>query len=300
MYKNLYRRMRVLLHRYPLLPFLLAATLAVDVLVLFFNPNNPVSVYQRLLVGSLVSQFSITGIWVVHRFRGFGLRLGIAVIFMATYSLLVPNYHQNSKSEIAIIAAMISITSMVTCFLSNIFKLAAYRRRQFRIPSFNIKELLILSTTTAMLIYALKKIKFAQFTPDFPVALSVIAFLITLMWCSCSIKYFSIRLAAPCLTYALLGWALLMPDYTTISGIVSTNILEAIYYSLFEQAILKLGIVAFTLIWAYGLQSRRQPIRQRKKKQQAIPNESEQPVVLKVVNQDEEPTEPPGPIDLTV
>lgn len=303
MYKNLYRRMRVLLHRYPLLPFLLAATLAVDVLLMLFYSIEPQGALQRFLIGILISQFCLIGIWIVHRFKNLGLRLGIAVVYLSAFVFLFPGIENRSRQEIAIIAAVLSLVSAMTYTVINFMPRFGVTKNQLTLPSYSVKDLLVLSTSIAILFYALTSIKanYLQFETLVPSV--CFGFLATVLWKLNGLRSIAIRILSLCLCYVMLRLTMQLPTFLSSFQIFTSEIKYLLKF--FLKAIstpdcITTGVVVFTLTWAYGLQSRRQPIRQRKKKQQATPSESEQPAALKVVNQDEEPTEPPGPIDLTV
>jgi hypothetical protein len=84
-YRRLWRRR---LRRRPLLPFLLAATLAID-LVLHFVPIDweKESLGGAVLLGFLAHQLGLLGTWITHARRGLLSRLGMSVVLL-TLALL--------------------------------------------------------------------------------------------------------------------------------------------------------------------------------------------------------------------
>lgn len=303
MYEKLYRRLRVLLHRYPLLPFLLAASLAVDVLLMsIFEITSP-SVVQRFLIGILCSQFCLIGIWVVHRLQNLSLRLGIAVACLLTLVLIFPDAEKRARLELSVIAVVLtSASALIYCLVNLIFRYRSIKN-QIAHMRYGIKDLLILSTSTALLCYALTHVNSSGYELSLVLIAICVSFCATSLWMLNGLPGVAKRLLLPCLCFVTLCWSTELALFFINAKAITTNLSLLTQYAL--QAIgmhasLSIGVIASMLVWSYGLGVRRRPIRQRKKKQQATPNESEQPVVLKVGNQDEEPMEPPGPIDLTV
>lgn len=152
-YRRLWRRR---LRRRPLLPFLLAATLAVDLAVRFANGWEEESFGSVFALGYFAGQLGLLGIWITHARRGLLPRIGLAIVTVSIALLLIdslrlsepessesaPRYWAEtmSASVQAIVLATLGttvvaagVTRLIVLYFDN--RLISHRRGQFKIST---------------------------------------------------------------------------------------------------------------------------------------------------------------------
>ncbi len=291
MFKKLFRRCRLLCRRYPLLPFLLTATLAVDVIIA--NRDHKLTgIINDFLAAFLLGQFVLIGVGTAYKMPGISSRLCLAIPLVA---LLVFFSNQevtpNDTEYIFVCVVLFSLTALVV-FLSNII----YNRKILSVPRFRVASLLRLCTSVAVGITLIKLSKFGFVEIDIVAFSLVFSFVGILLWLVSKKKSWLLSLISIGLLMGLL-YAFLYSYCIWYLSLGTPDSLAIIHRIVAPTT---LGFAGVILLWLHGLQVRRRPIRHRKIIQQATPIESEQPVALNVVRPEEDPPEPAGPIDLTV
>jgi hypothetical protein len=154
-YRRLWRRR---LRRRPLLPFLLAAFVAVDMSLFCFDSSPEPEGYLLVLsVGFLLGQVALLGAWVASRRFGIATRLTWSALITAAISM--PVVLTASDSTSVYLAVLLAYLAMSIAIASVVEFLAGFRRgglrRRLRYQ-FTIGLLVGITTATPLAIWAVK------------------------------------------------------------------------------------------------------------------------------------------------
>ncbi len=299
------RRCWVTTRRHPLLPFLLAATLAFDA-VLVMRENNAGAIKDTLFfcqVYCLLSQCCLLGIWLVQCLKGFATRLLIVCLSLTVfYNLLYLRFYsdlENDKSFPVILATFVAIGS-TTSLVSRM----NFLRQTIVIPRFNVRSLLLLSTSIAVTTAVMRNLDFSHLHPWRFFLYAPIAIMTWKIsnWSNTWKRNLLLLLFWPIHLSPFVLWGLLLNgrgfhiDFEAETAMQAIFILTCMYF--------------FVLIWSFGLQYQSRPT--RRKREQAALALPEQPVRLhnqdvdqlvsseSIEPDDEANDKEPGPIDLRV
>lgn len=131
-YRRLWRRR---LHRRPLLPFLLAATLAVDGLKAAVPLGSPNEGLSNFALGLTIGQIGLLALWVVSRRFGVANRLGMAVLgMMALIAIVLSPNDLDEFDAVVAFGALALVASLAVCAgvkaVAAVWKRSAIRRRR--------------------------------------------------------------------------------------------------------------------------------------------------------------------------
>ena len=299
------RRCWVMTRRHPLLPFLLLATFASNTLLVLRDVpsdtfNDTLFLCQVYL---LLAQCNLLGIWLVSRFKGLAIRLLVITLGIALYyQLLYLKFSQKMGEDDdfpTILATFVILSSVITILLNGMLW-----RKKIVIPRYNVRSLLLLSTSTAITCAILKQANYPLFNnPEF----YFFSPLVVAVW---RVSRWPNSWGRNLLLILL--WPMHLTPLLDLGDFLSGGRihLQPLASSLLQIGWILSSVYLFALVWSLGLQYKSQP--KRRKREQATLVKPEQPV--RVPNQDVDPIdssqptepddkandEPPGPIDLTV
>lgn len=299
--QRLFRPIRIGIRRHPLLPFLLAATVAVDLVVVFSGLDKSLGgvetafdlVWDFIFTSVQLGQFCLLGIWVVYQWPGVSYRLGIA----ATMVALLP--YLRGGDDFGRAASLAFLYAGSSALLVAVGKLIA-QRSSLAVPNFRVTTLLQLTTSVAIV---------AAFGRYFqtPLPRDEVLFLFVMTMLASSLYGIRNWRRSLSVSLALVACAMLI-----MLG-VTKYLLEQgrLPFSLFEWFLLvSLAIGSYAgiiMLWVHGLKVRNVPFRQARKRRQeqlrkqAALDEPGQPVVISDADLIEpaiEPPDEPGPLDL--
>lgn len=239
------------LRRRPLLPFLLAATVAVDVAVVASRQDfmGAQTYWGLIVLGMVIGQVGLLGVWVASAWQGIVLRLGIAVLASQIIAIVLANPLHKFQLEgfpfasafllsllAGTIVTMIALEFFVGCFKQ--------RRPRFSI-AYSVGTLLLLTTVVAIVASLSKQGDWSFFLNQTIVArLSIVAIVPAALWFACKQS----RL-----------WCTAISVVVTpvLASFLSCWLAPVFQYGMLDIASFYIGTTTIILIWLLALRSRR-------------------------------------------
>ena len=256
-------------------------------------------------INSLLSQCSLLGIWLGHCSKGFAARLLIVVLGVTTYyNLLYFSFYSTLKDDKSF--ASVLALCIVGAFLANLLTIILLKKEEIKVPSFNVRSLLLLMTSIAISCFVFKQLLFVALRP-FHYGFITTSILTVVLWNLATLKTSWLKNVLLLAVFPF--FFITQADWDSLIRV--GNLISIINIKMDLETLISLGsMYLFTLVWSLGLQYKSQP--KRREREQATLVKPEQPV--RVPNQDVDPIdssqptepddkandEPPGPIDLTV
>lgn len=255
------------LRRRPLLPFLLAATVAIDATIVFSGSNLGDILgdefWRLFILGTVVGQIGLLGIWVASAWQGIVLRLGIAVLASQVIAIVLTDpFSSDQWMDVFAMSAVSLFLLAATISTAAASRLLAgcLNHQKSRFPLvFSVGTLLLLTTVVAVVIVIVKQGDWSFLVDYLTIAEIILEAMISAwIWFACRQSQLWDNIAGKIILFTIVILALVAPVH-------------------------HIGQMAIILIWLLALRSRRMPpppfqLRLLSAHEEAAPENPERPL----------------------